>query len=269
MVATSQNPKLFNDYDGFIEKFKPKLTTDDCYTPPLVYEAVADWVSRQYDLDRDCFCRPFYPGGDFENEDYTGKIVVDNPPFSILSKIVKWYVSNNVQFFLFSPTLTTIVSLSDVCTALPIGVNITYENGAVVTTSFCTNLEPHEIRMKTAPSLYESVKKADQESQKSTKATLPKYIYPPQLITSAQMYPLNKYGIELVIPRAESIRVSMLDSQKHNKKTIFGGGLLLSNRVTAVREKAEREKAEHEKAEQFPLSEREQKLIEMLSESSN
>lgn len=24
----------FNDYDGFVEKFKPKKTTDDCYTPP-------------------------------------------------------------------------------------------------------------------------------------------------------------------------------------------------------------------------------------------
>ena len=25
----------FEDYDGFVEKFKPKLTTDDCYTPPV------------------------------------------------------------------------------------------------------------------------------------------------------------------------------------------------------------------------------------------
>lgn len=24
----------FEDYDGFVEKFKPKKTTDDCYTPP-------------------------------------------------------------------------------------------------------------------------------------------------------------------------------------------------------------------------------------------
>lgn len=25
-------------YDEFVEKFKPKLTTDDCYTPPMVIE---------------------------------------------------------------------------------------------------------------------------------------------------------------------------------------------------------------------------------------
>ena len=30
-------------YNAFVEKFKPKKTTDDCYTPPAVYEIVADW----------------------------------------------------------------------------------------------------------------------------------------------------------------------------------------------------------------------------------
>lgn len=32
--------EIFNDYEGFVEKFKPKKTTDDCYTPPEIYEAV-------------------------------------------------------------------------------------------------------------------------------------------------------------------------------------------------------------------------------------
>ena len=27
---------VINDYDGFVEKFKPKKTTDDCYTPEPV-----------------------------------------------------------------------------------------------------------------------------------------------------------------------------------------------------------------------------------------
>lgn len=34
MAATSQDPTAFHDYKGFTEKFKPKKTTDDCYTPP-------------------------------------------------------------------------------------------------------------------------------------------------------------------------------------------------------------------------------------------
>ena len=48
-------------YEEFVEKFKPKLTTDDCYTPPIVYDAVADWVAAEYKLDRSLFVRPFYP----------------------------------------------------------------------------------------------------------------------------------------------------------------------------------------------------------------
>ena len=33
-------------YEQFVEKFKPRKTTDDCYTPPLVYEAVKGWACR-------------------------------------------------------------------------------------------------------------------------------------------------------------------------------------------------------------------------------
>lgn len=28
-------------YEEFVEKFKPKKTTDDCYTPPEIYETVS------------------------------------------------------------------------------------------------------------------------------------------------------------------------------------------------------------------------------------
>lgn len=78
----------FDDYDGFVEKFKSKKTTDDCYTPPLVYGAIAEWVEREYSVKRADFIRPFYPGNDYKRFDYTGKIVVDNPPFSILVQII-------------------------------------------------------------------------------------------------------------------------------------------------------------------------------------
>lgn len=36
------------DYDGFVEKFKPKLTTDDCYTPPQIYEIIKNWAVERY-----------------------------------------------------------------------------------------------------------------------------------------------------------------------------------------------------------------------------
>lgn len=50
-------------YEEFVEKFKPKKTTDDCYTPPVVYEAVKSWAINEYGLQGRKIERPFYPGG--------------------------------------------------------------------------------------------------------------------------------------------------------------------------------------------------------------
>ena len=94
-------------YEEFTAKFEPKRTTDDCYTPPEVYDCVLRWAHREYGFDLAKVARPFYPGGDYEREDYPeGCTVVDNPPFSILSRIVKHYQERGVCFFLFAPTLT-------------------------------------------------------------------------------------------------------------------------------------------------------------------
>ncbi len=247
-------------YEEFVEKFGPKRTTDDCYTPPLVYEAIADWVATRYRLNSDDFVRPFQLGGDYEHFDYSNKIVVDNPPFSILIQIIKFYVDENIKFFLFSPTLTRLVRYSDYCTAIPVGISVTYENGAKVSTSFVTNLEPNEVRMMSAPSLYNVVKKADKQFSKTLTKKVPKYEYPLDVITSAQMYQYSRLGIDFTINRSESKRISALDSQKNSKKSIFGCGLLISGE-----KKAEREKAEREKAEVWTLSERELKIIAGLN----
>lgn len=261
MSATSQCKEKFEDYEGFVEKFKPKKTTDDCYTPPLVYEAVADWVANEYGLDKIRFCRPFYPGGDYEKYDYNGRIVVDNPPFSILSQIVKNYIAWGVKFFLFAPTLAGLVRLSDFCAALAVDAHITYENGATVPTSFITNLEPESIRMRTPPTLCQAVNEANDKSRKEKARQIPKYSYPLNVVTSAAIYPYSKYGIDFVIPRKESVRIRALDAQRLAGKEIFGNGLLISDNV-----KAEREKAEREKAERWKLSERELNIIAALNQ---
>src|SRR5699024_12759225 len=70
----------FNDYEGFVAKFQTKKTTDDCYTPPAVYEAVKAWACRRYGIDPARTVRPFWPGGDYERFDYpAGAVVLDNP----------------------------------------------------------------------------------------------------------------------------------------------------------------------------------------------
>lgn len=264
MAVTSRNKEKFEDYEGFVEKFKPKKTTDDCYTPPLVYNAVADWVANEYKLDKSKFVRPFYPGGDFEKIDYSGGIVVDNPPFSILSKIVRFYVERDIKFFLFAPTLTS-CRYGDFCTVLPIGCGVEYENGAVVCTSFVTNLEPHEIRARTSPTLYKAV---DEANRATLRKHIPKYVYPLELVTPAAIYPYARCGIEFVVPRSSSVRVPALDSQKAAKKGIFGDGWLVSEQVKAEREKAERWLlSKREKAERWPLSKRELEIIAGLTQA--
>lgn len=80
------------EYAAFVEKFVPKKTTDECYTPALVYEAVRGWAIERYGLQGREIVRPFYPGGDYEHEEYPeGCVVIDNPPFSIISKICAFY----------------------------------------------------------------------------------------------------------------------------------------------------------------------------------
>ena len=38
-----------NTYKEFVDKFKPKKTTDDCYTPDVIYKAVKDWAIKEMD----------------------------------------------------------------------------------------------------------------------------------------------------------------------------------------------------------------------------
>ena len=236
------------EYNEFLDKFENKKTTDDCYTPDLVYEAVAEWVASEYGVDRRRFVRPFYPGGDYKKYKYAeGAIVVDNPPFSILAEILRWYKAHGVDFFLFGPTLTLFSSSSGSCCAIPVGVSVTYENGAVVHTSFLTSLEGEGLRIRTAPTLYKAVDAANREWTKDLKKELPKYSYPDEVITAAMAARWCKYGVGFSATVDETAPCSALDAQKKEGKAIYGKGYLLSERAAAERAAATR----------WPLSERE------------
>lgn len=175
-----------DEYKEFVEKFEPKKTTDDCYTPQNVYDAVADWVAAEYGVDREKFMRPFYPGGDYQAELYPpGCVVVDNPPFSILAEICRFYVDKGIKFFLFAPALTLFsADVPEIC-HICAGCSVTYENGAVVNTGFKTNLEKG-VAVRTAPELTKAVRAADKENTKSD-ANLLKYSYPWNVITAAKV----------------------------------------------------------------------------------
>lgn len=160
------------EYGEFVDKFKPKLTTDDCYTPSLVYEAVKKWAVSHYGLEGAEIIRPFYPGGDYQRETYpAGCCVIDNPPFSILSEISRWYMEHDIKFFLFAPGLTLFSIASGALNYLPTGAAVIYENGASVNTSFVTNLG--EWKIEICPDLYDEITSAVDASLAGTKFTPP------------------------------------------------------------------------------------------------
>ena len=107
-VKHRRREDVINDYDGFVEKFKPKKTTDDCYTPVPVYSALVKYINENVQcLNGFNIVRPFYPGKDYKAYDYKqNDIVIDNPPFSILSKILDFYIAYDIKFWLFAPHLT-------------------------------------------------------------------------------------------------------------------------------------------------------------------
>lgn len=245
-------------YEEFVDKFKPKLTTDDCYTPPVVYEAVKAWACNEYGIDPDSIVRPFWPGGDYEHFDYPDRCtVLDNPPFSILIKICRFYAEHGIKFFLFAPALV-VSSINAGATVIACGVGVEYANGAVVNTSFLTNCNG-DVVARTAPTLFDAVNAAVKANNENVKRELPKYVYPDNVITAAMLNKYTKYGIDFSIRRGECVFVRQLDSQIDRNKTIYGSGLLVSGAKAA--EKAAAEKAA---AEVWTLSERERAIIDTL-----
>ena len=257
------------EYNEFLEKFETKKTTDDCYTPDEVYEAVANWVAAEYGVSKNTFFRPFYPGGDYQKENYSGKVVVDNPPFSILAEIKRFYTERGIQFFLFAPTLTLFSAADCEATFIPCGVAVTYENGVSVNTSFVTNLEDAGVIVKTAPSLYKAVDEANERVQAANKASLPKYEYPDNILTAAIAARWCKYGVEYALNRSDCVKVTALDAQKETGDTIFGGGFLLGEDAAIERAAAEKAAAEKAAAIKWELSEREVEIVRELGGSSD
>lgn len=264
-------------YQAFVDKFKTKKTTDDCYTPDIVYQAVKDWAIARYSLEGAEIVRPFYPGGDYQSADYPiGCVVIDNPPFSILSEICRWYKERGIHFFLFAPTLTLFSVASGTCNYLPCGVSVTYENGANVSTSFVSDLGGSKLEI--APELYQAVKAANEKNTRSDGAELPDYVYPPEVACCGNLWTLAKQGAPLQIRPEDTAFVRSLDMQKEVGKAIYGGGFLLSKCATAERVAAERAAAERAAAERaaaarfaavkWTLSERERRIVESLGEGS-
>ena len=243
------------DYEYFVDKFKPKKTTDDCFTPPVVYDAVLDWARRHLDIAGRPVVRPFYPGGDYEHYDYpTGCIVIDNPPFSIFAKIVDFYNKHGINYLLFAPGLT---SMRAGCTLIACGCSITYENGARVNTSFVTNMLG-DCLCCSAPELYRALGTA--EKQMRPKKNFRKLSFPDNVLRTPSLDTMSKAGIDFRIGKDEGCVVAKSCQFKE-----FGNSILLSDKATERKLAAEKLAAEKLAAEKLELNARSLEIIARLN----
>jgi hypothetical protein len=214
----------FTDYDGFVDKFKPKKTTDDCYTPPAVFEAVLDYVNRNVTpLEGREVVRPFWPGGDYERHEYPkGCIVVDNPPFSITAQIARFYIRHGVDFFLFCDGLTCMNNAhkNPQVAFHIINKSVTFENGAVVSLAFVTNVRPHGERIVLAGELEAALRVACKQPNKEKK----KLVYPQEVVSGALLKKFVSLGRNVAIGETQCAPIARHEAP-------FGGGFMVSSQV--------------------------------------
>ena len=261
MKKGTNRKETFENYDGFVEKFKPKRTTDDCMTPPAVYDALLGWISENImPLSGVEIIRPFWPGGDYETADYPeGCVVIDNPPFSKLAAIRRFYHSRGIRYFLFAPSLTLVNSAKELpATYIITGTCIEYENGAKVPTSFITNFDCDDIEIWVSGDLHLRLKEANRRPSPNQ---LPVYEFPDSVASAAKLQKIAHYGVDLTVSRHHCRKITSIASMREAGKGIFGGGWLLSERAAAERAAA---------VEQFywPLSDEERELSRRLDEDA-
>ena len=251
------------EYQAFLEKFEAKKTTDDCYTPDNIYDVVKKWCIERYGLKGKKIIRPFYPGGDYQKEDYSGDcVVLDNPPFSIISEICEWYTERNIPFFMFAPALTLLGIARGTMNYVACCVGVTYANGANVSTSFVTNLGNKKI--VASAELCELIEEANKENLRKMHKELPKYSYPDEVLTATMLGYMAAHGTSLEIDAKDVHFIRALDSQKESGKGLFGSGFLLSEKAAAEKAAAEKAAAEKVDTNIWELSEREREIIKSL-----
>ena len=252
------------EYNEFLDKFEQPKTTDDCYTPENVYNVVADYVAKTYGKNKKDFVRPFYPGGNYQAEKYKkGCTVVDNPPFSILSEILKYYNEKKIDYFLFCPGLLLGTACRNGACIICTDAQIMYENKAIIKTNFVTNMESAYIA-KSVPELFEAIKEEDTKNRAELTRTNPVYKYPPHVQTAASLNYMAHYGVAFAIKKESAVVVDDLDAMKAYKKTIFGDGLLLSEAAAEAAAEAANIEGSPKNPIVWELSDREKEIIKKL-----
>ena len=186
-------------------------------------------------------------------------IVIDNPPFSIFTKIVRFYSHEKIPFFLFGPGMT-IASCCKYCTAVIVAEQIAFDNGAQIRCNFASNLYG-DTMITTAPLLGDLLARCQSQKPRNP---LPSYQYPDNVLSVSDMQTIARNGEVFSVSRSEAVIIRDLDL--HPKAGgLFGDHLLLS--MAKAREKEEVKRRTTEKTHPtipISLSERERRIIEKL-----
>lgn len=236
---TRKHAERHGDYIAFLERHAKNTagkSTDELYTPPAVYEVVLKWVQDNCpSIQGKRIMRPFRPGGDYKAEDYTGAVVIDNPPFFIEHFITKWYVDHGVHFFLFAPALSLFggATVLDKLTYVAAYARVDYYHDegvhADIATSFITNMpDLADYQLIAAPDLRDAIMQV--QGKQNTTAKPAKTEYHSNIVTSYRLSTLAEVGIPMRIRREETLywRGNVM---QHDRTNIFGGAFIVSDRV--------------------------------------
>lgn len=248
-------------------------STDECYTPPAVYDTVLDYAVDRYGLQDKHVVRPFIPGGNYQKYVYDkNDVVVDNPPFSITTKIAKWYIVNNIPFFMFINGLYG-VSLSrglrGKATVIVTDANVSFYNKGSekrIKLGFVTNLEPKDIIIRGDATL------TNRLNGLVKKKSFKRFRYPHNFLKNNDILSALQHNVELKLTTDNCLFEDNLDyhkAQMHAKQQrfgVFGGGYLVND--TLYNEFKESLKHDLSGTYCVTLSSRETKLIEQLNAKS-
>ena len=239
-------------------------TSDECYTPPAVYDTVLDYAVERYNLQGKHIVRPFIPGGDYQKYVY-GKndVVIDNPPFSITTKTVNWYIDHNIPFFLFINGLYG-VSLSrklhGKVTVIVTNASVSFyhkPNNKVIRLGFVTNMEPKNIIIRGDATL------TNRLNGLVKKKSFKRYHYPDNFLKNNDILAALQRNVELKLTTDNCWFEDNLDYHKSRRLSVFGGGYLVNDKL--YNEFKESLKYDLPGTYCVTLSAREQKIIEQLN----
>ena len=264
-IISTESEKMYN---YCVTNGRNINTPDECYTPPAVYDAVLDYAVDRYNLQGKHIVRPFIPGGNYQQYGY-GKndVVIDNPPFSMTTKIVNWYIDHNIPFFMFINGLYG-VSLSRglhaKATVIVTDANVSFDNKGNekrIKLGFVTNLEPKNIILRGDATL------TNRLNGLVKKKALNKFKYPVNMLQNSDVSKAIHHGVELKLTTDNCFFEDNLDYNKEHKLTAVHGGCYLVNDKVYAEFKGS---LKHDLPRTYcvTLSAREQKIIERLNKKT-